>query len=232
MKVIAEGRLAENQLVFVCGGPRSVDLARKLRSPVLPVKPPVTILSERSIDLSEDMEDVTVIRGDATSADVLKDAGIESAGTAIVLSDLQDTGNADALSLLVALAIEDICPEIFTIVEVTSTNNIPHFDRTAVNATVCRAELSQLLMAQTAISNHISDIYRELFDFQTEGNEIYRVPARKKWDSFGGCFRTLINERVIPIGLRRDGKNLINPGADTVLQPDDELWVIAVKKPF
>jgi len=217
-------------VTVISGGASSIDLARMLRSPVIRKPPELVLIGDDLPALPPDLPGVTVINGDPTDQDVLERAGISRARMAIMLTDERHRPNPDAHTLLVALAIEEIAPTVYTIVEVQDSNNMPHFDRTAVDETVCRSELSELLIAQAALNHHISGIYRELYTYQTDGNEIYRMGVRDHWKTFRTAFDELIEERVIPIGIRREGKNQLNPLADTPLEPGDMMWVIALEQ--
>jgi Trk K+ transport system NAD-binding subunit len=172
-----------------------------------------------------------VVEGDPTRREVLLDAGVAGADTAIVLTDSRNARNPDAHTLLVALAIEEIAPSVYTIVEVQDSNNMSHFDRTAVDETVCRSGLSELLLAQCALNPHLGDVYRELYTYQTHGNEIYQMERQERWKTFRGAFEELMGRRVIALGGRRARKNLLNPPADAPLQPGDLIWVIALEQP-
>jgi Trk K+ transport system NAD-binding subunit len=221
----------DDQTVLLCGGERALAIARMLRAPVIQNPPTLILLGPDAPPIPSDLKRTTSIRGDPTRRKVLFEAGVDRATTAVVLSDPKISQNPDASSLLIALAIEDLAPSIYTIVEVHDSNNIKHFDRTAVNETVCHSELSERLIAQAAQNHHISLVYSELITYQTDGNEIYKLPVKSEWPTFRAAFKELIGRRIIPVGVRRQGENQLNPPADAELVPGDFLWVVSLEQP-
>lgn len=120
---------------------------------------------------------VFVIPGDPTSDRILARANIAQAETAIVLSDPREGKYADTKSVLIALAIEAIEPRVHTIVELLQSRSRIHFRYTHVDEVVCVDELTEKLLAQSAITHGLSEFYMRLLTATEDTNEVYVVPV-------------------------------------------------------
>ena len=86
------------------------------------------------------------------------------------------------------------------------------------------SEVLAKVIAHSCTQPGLSDTFREIFQF--EGAELYE-------ESIKGADKALFGELVlrmengVPIGVVRDQKAIINPPADTELQPDDKILLFA-----
>jgi len=152
---------------------------------------------------------VFVIPGDPTSDKILARANIAQANTAIVLSDPREGRHADTKTVLIALAIEAIEPGVHTIVELLHSRSRIHFRHTHVDEVVCTDELTEKLLAQTAITHGLSEFYLRLLTATEDTNEVYVVPVPAAW--VGRTYRELEHafveyeaEDVILVGVQTE----------------------------
>lgn len=222
--------------VIICGwGEKAFRIVRELHAPVIEDRKPVLLIADQTGTLPDEpaFEDVHALTGDPTLDETLHAAGVDRAETAIILADKARGQLADARSILIALAIESINPNVHTAVEVVDSANLPHFSRTAVNEIISISDLSEKLLAQAALNHGVTDFYQELLLFQENGNEFYRValPAADVGRTFADLHARLLARRIIAIGVHNGGLPRLNPGADYVLREGDDLWLIAFRKP-
>lgn len=215
--------------ILICGRDRAIDLAQMLNADVINQSHEIAILWNDPPNVPEDLKDVQTFEGDPTTTSALNHVFDDGPDTAVIMSDLEND-NPDAKSVLIALALEALDRSIFTIVEIQDSNNIKHFDRTAVNETVCASDISEKLIAQAARNHFVSHVYRELLRYQQDGNEFYRIP-NKNWKNFQEAFQALTKQQIIPIGIQSGTKPKLNPPSDTSLSEDDEIWVISRQQP-
>jgi voltage-gated potassium channel len=201
---------------------------------------------------------VWLLTGEATDNEVLEVADIQDADTAIILADYEEGSAADSKTLLVALAMKTKNPEVYTCAELVEPRNQQHFRGTRVDELVVINEVSEKLLAQSAMNHGITDFYEHLLKFSADTNEVYRLPLE---DEFAGMqfidlFKRFAQQGVILIGVVRqipqrdkdDGtvrnskgkilyqeEILVNPRKDYQFQWSDEgkdsVLVIATKKP-
>lgn len=94
--------------------------------------------------------------------------------------------------------------------------------------TVFIHEIKARVFARTCIQPGSSMVYKDLFGF--DGSEIYFEPLNGELSKFvGKTFKEAVTSTSdgYLIGISRNGKELINPEANTVIKDQDELIVIA-----
>ena len=176
------------------------EIVRQLHAPVVEEKKPIVIVTEhpeevlpRELrqdtrkDSYEPPQDdlyhgVYIVPGDPTSDQVLARADIKHAETAMVLSDPREKEFADTKSVLIALAVEAIEPQVHTIVELLHSKNRIHFKHTLVDEIVCMDELTEKLLAQAALTHGLSEFYMRLLTATRDTNEVYVVAVPEDFE--------------------------------------------------
>ncbi|MDQ3978241.1 MAG: NAD-binding protein [Actinomycetota bacterium] len=114
--------------LVICGwNSQGEEIVRELLAKEVEEDRPIVVLAQLATDPYLDDDRVTFIKGNPTSTDDLRRAGIDRAGCAIVVADATSTSSAaddqDARSLLTVLAIESLNPNCYTCVEVVRSEN-------------------------------------------------------------------------------------------------------------
>jgi len=191
------------------------DIVRQLHAAVTGDMRPIVIVTEtpeavpqtESTVVPDPYRNVFVIPGDPTSDRILARANIAAADTAIVLSDPSQGPHADTKSVLIALAIEAIEPQVHTIVELLSSKNRIQFQHTSVDEVICVDELTEKLLAQAAITHGLSEFYTRLLTATDDTNEVYAIDVPEAFH--GKTYRELeaalisyTEEDVILVGVQ------------------------------
>ena len=124
-------------------------------------------------------------RGDPAFHDVLETARVPLAQSVIILTD-ENSGDPDAESALIALAITKLCEEIkkeegkeiikpHIVVEVLNHRKITHLKDAGVDEVICAVDYGLGILAQSAIYEKLSEVYHHLLSYGEETNEIYIV---------------------------------------------------------
>lgn len=119
------------------------------------------------------------VSGSPTRDDVLTQARVEQATTAIVTGNGGDPTVSDSLAILTALAIEARQPDVYTCVLVFDPENKKHLSHAHVDEVVCISELTDNLLAQSALNHGLTSLISELLNFG-EGSEIYKIGMPKQ----------------------------------------------------
>ena len=119
------------------------------------------------------------VSGSPTRDDVLTQARVERAATAIVTGSGGDPTVSDSLAILTALAIEARQPDVYTCVLVFDPENKKHLAHAHVDEVVCISELTDNLLAQSALNHGLTSLISELLNFG-EGSEIYKIGMPKE----------------------------------------------------
>ncbi len=225
--------------IVLCGwNNKGEDIIRELHAPVVKVKRPAVIISEDidNIHLSDEpvFDDVHLIKGDPADEMVLRRAGADKAYAMIILADPKTGELADAKSILVALAVDELGKgELYVCAEVVDSKNIPHLKRAGVNEIISSNELGEKLLSQVALTHGLSQFFTELLTYQESGNEVYMVdlPLSFVGRTFRDILIHLVQDRVIAVGIKTGDEVQINPPYDYRFNKGDKVFVIAFNKP-
>jgi len=171
--------------VLVCGWNR----AGKLIIEELQAEHPsgIVIIAELDRQPTMDYADIDFgrlfwLNEDYTSVAVLRKAGADRAGMAILLADKskpRSDQDRDARTLLAALIIEKLNRDIFTCAELLNRDNETHLRMAGVEEVIVSDEYSGSLMASAAIHRGIVSVLNELLTHKY-GNQFYKLPVPKE----------------------------------------------------
>ncbi len=170
------------------------------------------------------------VNGDPTQIAVLEKAGIKRASRVVVMADDQHDGDAaarDARSVLAALTIEKMNPDIYSVVELMNAENQPHLEVAGVEAVIMRSDLSGRALASACRNPALMDVMMNLLTLQ-RGETVHRLPGPKEPTPFADLLARLKTDRdVLAIGVdTRGGRRQINPSPSFSVGPED--WVIVI----
>jgi voltage-gated potassium channel len=179
------------------------------------------------------IENISYIKGDPTNEKTLRRANVKEAKIAIILADnvLDEREKSDGKSVLIALAIDRINPDIYIVAEVLDYSNVIHFKRANVNDVIVSSEIESKILVRSVLYKGVSKAIKELIT-NSFGNEFYQSPILKKYIgiTYKEALIDLLNSNITLIGIYRDDKSLINPDKNLLLKAGDELIYIAERK--
>ena len=196
----------------------------------------VAVISE--LDLEEagvpaDLKSqIFYLHDDFTRIAALERAGIERAKTCIILADVSNgrsEQDADARTILSALTVEKINPNVYTCAELLNRHYGSHLSMGKVNDYVVSGDYSAYLLAQSAMNRGLMGVLGELLTYQ-HGQEFYRQPILPEWR--GKSFTELLlllreqHDSILVAVHTLEGKQLINP-RDYHFVDGDEIVIIA-----
>jgi len=211
--------------IVVCGWNTTArDLIAELRGDDYKLK--VVVLAD--LDKNPAGDGVYFVRGDVTSEEDLKRAGIEEASAALVFP-IDASDDADMRSILTIMAIESVAPGVRTVSEVNNPRHEPHFRRAGVDELLVTSKIASHLLARTALYPGLTGIVTDIVS-GGEGSELYRITLPEDYlglsiDMVAARLRT--EHRATLLSVQRGGHAFVNPGADFVLEPSDDAIVVA-----
>src|SRR3954453_6917255 len=116
---------------------------------------------------------VYFVRGDSTSVEDLRRAGVEEAA-AVVVVPINQTHEADMHSILTVMAIESIAPDVRTVAEVMNPAHVDHFKQAHADEILVTSRLASRLLARSALYPGLSNVVTDIVS-GGEGSELYRV---------------------------------------------------------
>lgn len=170
-------------------------------------------------------ERVKLLRDDYTRVAALERAGIQHAAVAIIVSDISHNRteqDADARTVLCALTIEKLNPEVYTCAELSSSENESHLRMGKVNEILITGELSGSLMAQAAVSSCKARILHQLIH-PSFGCRLAHLPVTP--ELAGRDFSEVLSELrrsqgMIPVAILAGGSLRINPDKHQLSEGD------------
>lgn len=197
---------------------------------------PIVVISEVPFDeagIPADLQkNMVYLHEDFTRIPVLEKAGIQRARTCIILSDVaqgRSEQDADARTILAALTVEKINPEVYTCAEILNRQYGSHLAMGRVNDYVVSGDYSAYLLAQSAMNRGLMGVVGELLTYQ-HGQEFYRQPIAASWQ--GKTFDELLVElkqkhQAILVAVHTvDHQQLVNP-RDYTFRAGDEIVIIS-----
>ena len=172
---------------------------------------------------------VAIVEGDFLDERILEKARVAEATNAIILADTHDRSDedADARSVLGALAVEKLKPEINTVVEAFASDTTYHLQSAGVDDIIESGALTAEMLAYSTdhagYSNHLSILLRFVHK-----NRIVRnaIPNRLLGKRLHDVQMLLAAEQKILLSIERDGASHLDP--DLILEGDDEMVSIEI----
>ena len=195
---------------------------------------PIVLIAD--IDMKPVVDDnLYFIRGELNEENLIR-ANLYKAATVIILGDDKvETGARDAKTVLTTLTIESINPNVYTIVELVDSANIPHCERAKADEIIVGSEFSSKLLSRAALDHGISKVLSELITSGV-GSDLFKipVPVSMRGNRFMDVFAEMKrSENSTVLGIQRgsDGPVTANPAKDLLVDKDDFLIVISEGKP-
>ncbi len=239
-KELGMGKVRTSGHVLICGwSAKGAEILRELHAEEVVDKKPVVILCPQESFRTND-ELVTFVRGNPSDTEDLLRAGVRSARVSIILADRSNPARTadevDAKTLLTTLAVESICRDCYTCVEVIRSENRQHFERTAADELIVSAELTGALLASAAETNGISRVISDLITHPA-GNEFYAAPLPPELTgkTFAHALEYMKEKHdclVVAVSRPSDGGYEINPKGSRTLAGGETLLVIADREPL
>lgn len=240
-RIRSEGRVVDwNELydhVIICGWTSKTEIIiREFRASREFCDTAIVVISQLDTDystISNDIrENVIFLHDDFTRVSALERAGVLRAKTVIILADTSNNRSeqdADARTILAALTVEKISPDVQTSAELLHRTYGSHLDLGKVNSYVVSGEYGAYLLAQEAMERGSMGVIDELLTCQ-RGNEFYRTEIPEKWigKDFNEAFVEMKSQhRAILVGVCEEGGEVyVNPD-EHQFQHGDQVIIIA-----
>lgn len=207
-------------------------LVRELRADSATGSRPLVLIDEDLEELPAELFELGLhfVRGDPTREETLRRAGAPEALQAIVLSRNPGDPHSDDHNLVSTLVLESLNPRIFSVVEVISPGKIRQVELAGANSVICASELTSGLIVQELQDPGVKDLIMDLVS-DLGGHQIYVAPiaSMRQW-----TYRELVawglEARFTVLGIRRNGKDLLNCSPDAALAPEDLVLLIGAQR--
>jgi len=242
--IFIENRLLENKGMkstsvtdqfIICGWNfRGYEIIEELREDPKSSSVPIVLIADIAEKPMDD-PNLRFIRGEV-KPEILKKANIDDAQVVIILSDDRlDSYARDAKTILNTLTIKNVCPEVYTCVELMNPKNLEHCKMAKADEIIVVGELSTNLLVQAALDHGITYMISELVS-NRYGKDLFKIklPSGLTNKTFFEAMSELKTKHgILCIGVvDKTGRNFtVNPDKDYRFLEDDQLFVIASKRP-
>jgi voltage-gated potassium channel len=225
--------------VLVCGWNRSGGtMLRELFAGGLPPGRGVVLVTEAPdypTDIPDDgidMGQLYHVHGDYTQVDVLEKIGVRHASSVVLLTDevvARSPQDRDARTVLAALTIERMAPEIYTVAELHSRQNEELLRMAGVEEIVVGDWYAGMILGSVARNRGLVSVLDEILTGR-HGNAFHTVAVPDAW--VGRTVADLhtelfVERRAVLISVERpDHEVVVNPDPELVLRVHDRLVVL------
>jgi voltage-gated potassium channel len=172
---------------------------------------------------------VHFIKGNASQDRILELANAKEAAMILITADQHlDEKQADMKSILTLLAVKGINPNIYSIVEVLTSEQLNNCQRAGADEIIETTSLASLVMMNSLFSRGISSTLFDILNY-LEGNKLHYVDVKDKqnYDSFQEASAALVKKNIILLGVKRGEQLYINPSPSLKIEEGDEYIVIS-----
>ncbi|MEE9241380.1 MAG: NAD-binding protein [bacterium] len=181
----------------------------------------IEIDHEKAAELNE--EDYLVVQGDATSDDVLAEAGIERA------SSITCTLPTDAENVFVTLSARRMNPDLFIVSRAARESSIPKMEDAGANRVISPYTMGGLRMAESILRPKLAGFIDEITSYTTAEWDFEEARVSRKSALVGHSLRdSNISQEtgVYFLAARHEGTMTFNPGADYIIREGDTLYAM------
>lgn len=240
--VLAQGKgrgraKMENQIIICGWNTRVQQLINVLQRDAYGGGVPIVLLAPLQQDPMPNAN-IKFISGNPTHKEDLERAGIKTARAAIAVTDESDNdphtdSTYDARVVLTVLALKEANPQLHVVAQLRDPANRVHLERARANEIIASAEMSEGLLARSALNSGLASAFSQLLRLDTP-QEIYILDAPEPLE--GKTFQAaLVHEQLrtgnILIGVIESDKPILCPPSDYRIHSDSRLIVLGNVRP-
>ena len=195
----------------------------------------LVLLTDQIEEIPESLARLHVhfVKGSPINEEALERAGLAKAADVILFARSERDENSDSFNLGVLVALQSINDNLTIVVECVSPLHKELMLKAGASTAICVTELTTQLLAQAREGLQIQQLFNDLASNRTP-QQVDAVPLKLTGSGtmkFSDLAADLARQNVMLIGLRRAGKQNINPGADFEMADGDDLFVISASRP-
>jgi voltage-gated potassium channel len=224
--------------VLICGwNPRVNQVIQVLQREAFGAGVPIVLLAPLPENPLPD-ESIKFVNGNPMHAEDLERAGVTQARAAIVLTDESDhdphtDSTYDARAVFTVLAVKAANPNLHVVAQMRDPENRMHFERARTDEVVASAEMSEGLLARSALNVGIANAFATLLRLDTT-QEMYIVdtPPSLQGKTFQAALvHQQIRDNTILIGVIESDKPLLCPPPQYRLHGNTRLVILGHVRP-
>lgn len=222
-------------LINYPGEAKVIEMIDELKHDARVVNRELVLLTDQIEELPDTLARLGVhfVKGSPINEEALKRAGVPACADAILFARSERDENSDSFNLGVLVALQSINPKMGIVVECVSPMHKDLMLKGGATTAICVTELSTQLLAQARQGLQIQQLFTNLASNRTP-QQVDAVPlelADGATVSFAALTGSLAERDILLIGVRREGKQLVNPGHEFEVRSGDDALVISSHRP-
>jgi voltage-gated potassium channel len=172
------------------------------------------------------------VKGNPNQEDILLKANLLECRGVFILAKDQSMATSDESAFAVGAVIESISRErdlpIRTVVEIVSEANMGFMKRCNVDGMVTSDGFNSCLLVQEFLHSGVQEVFSQLLT-NSVGSQFYIVPTLLHGFKVRDVqAEVLLHETDMQvIGIIQNGKQILNPSKNIIIQPEDRLIILA-----
>ena len=209
-------------------------LIGELRRSYLYKDSPIVLVTDVIQELPEELKDMDVkfVQGDPVREDILMRANITEAAGVFILA--KDPGNPSsdektfAIGTIIEMIEREINKPIRTVVEMVSKENMKMMQRSRVDGIVSSDGIMDGLLVQEFLNPGVHDIVHQILT-NAEGCQFLILETELKGRKIAELQIAMLQHRanLQLIGIVRNGKSILSPKSDMIIESSDRIIVLA-----
>jgi voltage-gated potassium channel len=218
--------MGEEHVIMIGWNERSRHAIENLQK----VKPKasVVLIDETLKEIPQGFKHIHFVRGNSSEDATLKQANVGLASSVLITAQNQGSEiSSDAQSILSTLAVKSQHPEVYTIVEILTTEQIGNAKRAGADEIIESTTLTGSVLINSLLYHHMSDVLDDLLTFDEKNQLTFQSLTE---DQIGLAFAILLQglyeKGQLLIGVKRNEQVLLHPAQNMQMQENDLLIVI------
>ncbi|MCA0986582.1 potassium channel family protein [Guptibacillus algicola] len=172
-------------------------------------------------------EGVHFIRGNPGEDATFKKANIKEAKTVLITADQYKSElEVDMQTMLTLLTVKGINPDVYTIVEILSREQLINAQRAGADEIIESAHLLSTVMINSVFSHGISTTLLEMLAHLKPNQLGFLNADGYVGNSFCDAAQRMNEDDILLIGIKRGTELMMNPSPSTSIVAEDRLFVI------
>ena len=222
-------------LINYPGEAKVVEMIDELRHDAKASNREIVLLTDDIDELSDTLARLRVhfVKGSPINEAALGRAAVTRAADAILFARSERDENSDSFNLGVLVALQSANMALRIVVECVSPMHKELMLKAGATTAICVTELSTQLLAQARQGLQIQQLFTNLASNRTpqQVDAVEFEHRQAKSVRFGQLASEMVRDNMLLIGVRRDGRQHVNPGWDFEVNNGDDLLVISASRP-
>jgi len=199
----------------------------QLRGDPLTAERPIVLVADGLEMLPFEEKGVHFVKGSPEESETLLRANVHEASAAVILGLRTDHRTSDAVTAAAVSILEGLNPDLPTVAECANVERLDLFRFCRCDSIIPMEDIAAKLLVQEVREPGVAPFLSELLSTEA-GSEFYSAVTQLAGWTFGELLMglTQTKRRLIPVGLIRQGKKMVNPPPDTAIEAGDRVVLI------